>query len=136
MEIKTISITNFKTHSGAIYPKINLYYQQFGIEIGKAPVVLVNHSLTGDANLSGDEGWWTEIIGERKVIDTKKYTIIGFNIPGNGVKGQIFDTPEDFHTGDIASLFLQGLTSLKIKKLYALIGFYRRWNCMGDGCNF
>jgi len=122
LEIKTISITNFKTHSGAIYPKINLYYQQFGIEIGKAPVVLVNHSLTGDANLSGDEGWWTEIIGERKVIDTKKYTIIGFNIPGNGVKGQIFDTPEDFHTGDIASLFLQGLTSLKIKKLYALIG--------------
>ena len=38
------------------------------------------------------------------------------------VKGQVFDTPEDFHTGDIASLFLQGLTSLKIKKLYALIG--------------
>ena len=122
MEIKTISITNFKTHSGAIYPKINLYYQQFGIQIGKAPVVLVNHSLTGDANLSGDKGWWKEIIGVRKVIDTKKYTIIGFNIPGNGVKGQVFDTPEDFHTGDIASLFLQGLTSLKIKKLYALIG--------------
>ncbi len=122
MEIKTISITNFKTHSGAIYPKINLYYQQFGMQIGKAPVVLVNHSLTGDANLSGDKGWWTEIIGVRKVIDTKKYTIIGFNIPGNGVKGQVFDTPEDFHTGDIASLFLQGLSSLKIKKLYALIG--------------
>ncbi len=122
MEIKTISITNFKTHSGAIYPKINLYYQQFGIQIGKAPVVLVNHSLTGDANLSGDGGWWTEIIGVHKVIDTKKYTVIGFNIPGNGVKGQVFDTPQDFHAGDIASLFLQGLTTLKIKKLYALIG--------------
>ena len=92
------------------------------MQIGKAPVVLVNHSLTGDANLSGDKGWWTEIIGVRKVIDTKKYTVIGFNIPGNGVKGQVFDTPEDFHMGDIASLFLQGLTSLKIKKLYALIG--------------
>ncbi len=92
------------------------------MQIGKAPVVLVNHSLTGDANLSGHKGWWTEIIGVRKVIDTKKYTIIGFNIPGNGVKGQVFDTPEDFHTGDIASLFLQGLSSLKIKKLYALIG--------------
>ena len=92
------------------------------MQIGKAPVVLVNHSLTGDANLSGDKGWWKEIIGVRKVIDTKKYTVIGFNIPGNGIKGQVFDTPEDFHTGDIASLFLQGLTSLKIKKLYALIG--------------
>ena len=122
LEISTISIKNFKTHSGAIYPKINLYYQQFGRQIGKAPIVLVNHSLTGDANLTGDKGWWTEIIGKGKIIDTDKYTILGFNIPGNGVKGQIFNKPEDFHTGDIASLFLLGLSNLKIKKLYALIG--------------
>ena len=122
LEIRTISIKNFKTHSGAIYPKINLHYQQFGKQIGKAPIVLVNHSLTGDANLTGDEGWWTEIIGKGKIIDTKKYTILGFNIPGNGVKGQIFNKPEDFHAGDVASLFLLGLRSLKIKKLYALIG--------------
>ena len=122
LEIRTISIKNFKTHSGAIYPKINLYYQQFGRHIGKAPIVLVNHSLTGDANLTGDGGWWTEIIGKGKIIDTDKYTILGFNIPGNGVKGQIFNKPEDFHTGDIASLFLLGLSNLKIKKLYALIG--------------
>ena len=121
-EIRTISIKNFKTHSGAIYPKINLYYQQFGRQIGKAPIVLVNHSLTGDANLTGDGGWWTEIIGKGKIIDTDKYTILGFNIPGNGVKGQTFKKPEDFHTGDIASLFLLGLSNLKIKKLYALIG--------------
>ena len=71
-EIRTISIKNFKTHSGAIYPKINLYYQQFGRQIGKAPIVLVNHSLTGDANLTGDEGWWTDIIGKGKIIDTDK----------------------------------------------------------------
>jgi len=122
LEIRKISIKNFKTHSGAIYPKINLYYQQFGRQIGKAPIVLVNHSLTGDANLTGDGGWWTEIIGKGKIIDTDKYTILGFNIPGNGVKGQIFNKPEDFHTGDIASLFLLGLSNLKIKKLYALIG--------------
>ena len=122
LEIRTISIKNFKTHSGAIYPKINLYYQQFGRQIGKAPIVLVNHSLTGDANLTGDGGWWTEIIGKGKIIDTDKYTILGFNIPGNGVKSQIFNKPEDFHTGDIASLFLLGLSNLKIKKLYALIG--------------
>ena len=98
LEIRTISIKNFKTHSGAIYPKINLYYQQFGRQIGKAPIVLVNHSLTGDANLTGDGGWWTEIIGKGKIIDTDKYTILGFNIPGNGVKGQIFNKPEDLES--------------------------------------
>ena len=48
--------------------------------MSKAPIVLVNHSLTGDANLTGDGGWWTEIIGKGKIIDTDKYTILGFNI--------------------------------------------------------
>ena len=114
-----------------------MYYQQFGRQIGKAPIVLVNHSLTGDANLTGDGGWWTEIIGKGKIIDTDKYTILGFNIPGNGVKGQIFNKPEDFHTGDIASLFLLGLSNLKIKKtLCTHWGIYWRWYCMGDGRNF
>ena len=122
LEIRTISIKKFKTHSGVVYPKINLHYQQFGRQIGKAPIVLVNHSLTGDSNLTGDGGWWNEIIGKGKIIDTEKYTVLGFNIPGNGVKGQTFDKPEDFHTGDIALLFLLGLRSLKINKLYALIG--------------
>jgi len=121
-EIKTISIHNFKTHTGAVYPSINLHYQQFGLAIGTAPVVLVNHSLTGDAQLTGKNGWWNEIIGPAKTIDTLRYTVIGFNIPGNGTLGQTFSKPEDFHTGDIAALFLQGLEDLEISELYALIG--------------
>lgn len=121
-EIQTISISNFRTHTGAVYPSIDLHYQQFGCELGTAPVVLVNHSLTGDAQLTGSGGWWNEIIGPAQTIDTQRYTVIGFNIPGNGVLNQTFSTPEDFHTGDIASLFLQGLKVLKIEKLHALIG--------------
>ena len=121
-EIKTISIHNFKTHTGAVYPSIDMYYQQFGLTIGTAPVVLVNHSLTGDAQLTGKNGWWNEIIGPAKTIDTLRYTVIGFNIPGNGTLGQTFSKPEDFHTGDIAALFLQGLEDLEISELYALIG--------------
>ena len=62
-EIQTISISNFRTHTGAVYPSIDLHYQQFGCELGTAPVVLVNHSLTGDAQLTGNDGWWNEIIG-------------------------------------------------------------------------
>lgn len=121
-EIQTISISNFRTHTGAVYPSIDLHYQQFGCELGTAPVVLVNHSLTGDAQLTGSGGWWNEIIGPAQTIDTQRYTVIGFNIPGNGVLNQTFSTPEDFHTGDIAALFLQGLKVLKIEKLHALIG--------------
>ena len=121
-EIQTISISNFRTHTGAVYPSIDLHYQQFGCELGTAPVVLVNHSLTGDAQLTGNDGWWNEIIGPAQTIDTQHYTLLGFNIPGNGVLNQTFSTPEDFHTGDIAALFLQGLKVLKIETLYALIG--------------
>ena len=120
--IQTISIPDFKTHSGAVYPSIDLHFQQFGCEIGTAPVVLVNHSLTGDARLTGDGGWWNEIIGHGRTIDTQRYTIMGFNIPGNGVLGQTFSIPEDFHAGDIASLYLLGLKALNIEKLHALIG--------------
>ena len=121
-EIQTISISNFRTHTGAVYPSIDLHYQQFGCELGTAPVVLVNHSLTGDAQLTGNDGWWNEIIGPAQTIDTQRYTVIGFNIPGNGVLNQTFSTPEDFHAGDIGALFLQGLKVLKIEKLHALIG--------------
>ena len=121
-EIKTISILDFKTHSGAVFDSIKLYYQQFGKQIGTAPVVLVNHSLTGDSKLSGEGGWWNEMIGPDKIIDTNRYTVLGFNIPGNGVMDQTFSNPEDFHAGDIAFLFLKGLHALDVKFLHALIG--------------
>ena len=121
-EIKTISILDFKTHSGAVFDSIKLYYQQFGKQIGTAPVVLVNHSLTGDSKLTGKGGWWNEMIGPDKIIDTNRYTVLGFNIPGNGVMDQTFSNPEDFHAGDIAFLFLKGLHALDVKFLHALIG--------------
>jgi len=121
-EIKTISILDFKTHSGAVFDSIKLYYQQFGKQIGTAPVVLVNHSLTGDSKLTGEGGWWNEMIGPDKIIDTNRYTVLGFNIPGNGVMNQTFSNPEDFHAGDIAFLFLKGLHALDVKFLHALIG--------------
>ena len=121
-EIKTISILDFKTHSGAVFDSIKLYYQQFGKQIGTAPVVLVNHSLTGDSKLTGEGGWWNEMIGPDKIIDTNRYTVLGFNIPGNGVMDQTFSNPEDFHAGDIAFLFLKGLYDLDVKFLHDLIG--------------
>ena len=122
MEIKTLTISQFTTSTGAFYSSINLHYQHFGKAIGTSPVVLVNHSLTGDSQVTGKNGWWNEIIGYGKTIDTHQYSILAFNIPGNGTLQQTFSNPEDFHTGDIASIFIKGLKILKIDKLYALIG--------------
>lgn len=67
-------------------------------------------------------GWWKEAIGEGKPVDTNTYTILAFNIPGNGYDGFLIDNPKDFVTKDIARLFLQGLEVLNINELYAIIG--------------
>ena len=122
MKVQTLSISNFKTHKGVSYDSIELHYHQFGQAIGNAPVVLVNHSLTGDSIVCGEKGWWNEIIGEGQTIDTNHYTILAFNIPGNGMLGQTFSSPKDFHAGDVAALFLVGLKVLGITNLFALIG--------------
>tara|TARA_A100001011_G_scaffold398894_1_gene505029 strand:+ start:2400 stop:3401 length:1002 start_codon:yes stop_codon:yes gene_type:complete len=121
-EVKTISINNFTTDSGIAYDQIDLHYQHFGQSFDHAPVVLINHSLTGDANVIGHKGWWSEIVGPNLTIDTHRFSILAFNIPGNGVNDYILEKYEDFHTGDIAEIFYQGLQILSIQKLFALIG--------------
>ena len=120
--IQSLSIKDVKTATGAFHAKLNLFYQNFGQPLDKAPVVLINHSLTGDADVAGQKGWWKELVGVEKTIDTNRYAVLAFNIPGNGVEGQTFSNPKDFHAGDIALLFLKGLKLLGISKIYALIG--------------
>ncbi|MFQ3340830.1 MAG: homoserine O-acetyltransferase, partial [Flavobacteriaceae bacterium] len=122
MEIQTLSISHFITNTGAFYDSIDLHYQHFGQGIGTAPVVLVNHSLTGDSQVTGKHGWWNEIIGPGKTINTHRYCILAFNIPGNGTLNQTFSKADDFNAGDIATLFLKGLKALKVLELFALVG--------------
>ena len=121
-EVKTISINNFTTDSGAVYDKVDLHYQHFGQSSDHAPVVLINHSLTGDANVAGSQGWWSEVVGPNLTIDTRHFSVLAFNIPGNGVNDYTLENYNDFHTGDIAEIFYQGLQILGIVKLFALIG--------------
>ena len=71
--LKYISLQNFTTESGYFYPEFELSYQLFGQELHTAPVILVNHALTGNSNVAGDSGWWNALIGLGKLIDTAKY---------------------------------------------------------------
>ena len=117
-----INILSYTTESGIQFETVKLSYQLFGKELGTAPVVLVNHALTGNSNVTGASGWWKEIIGKNKAIDTNVYSILAFNIPGNGYDGFIIEDYKNFVARDIAKLFLIGLKELKITQLYALIG--------------
>ena len=116
--LKIDKYTNF----GGTTQDIPLSYQVFGPELHTAPIVLVNHALTGNSDVAGENGWWSALIGDGKCIDTKKYTIIVFNVPGNGYDGFLIENYKDFVAQDIAKIFLLGLEALKIHQLFALIG--------------
>ncbi len=120
-EIKHIQLPGFTAISGRV-EDIDLSYQLFGRALHSAPVVVVNHALTGNSNVAGVDGWWTSLIGEGKCIDTAKYTVLAFNIPGNGYDGFVIDNYKDYVAGDIARIFLLGLKHLQIKSVYAVMG--------------
>jgi homoserine O-acetyltransferase len=121
-QLKHITLENFISEKGIKTKQIKLSYQIFGKALHTAPVILVNHALTGNSNVAGENGWWTDLVGENKVIDTNQYTILAFNIPGNGFDGFVIENYKDFEARDIASIFLLGLKQLKVTKLFALIG--------------
>ncbi len=119
--LHTVSITDFTTASGTVLT-LPLSYEVFGRPLKKAPVILVNHALTGNSHVAGEDGWWNSIIGDGKCIDTRIYTVLSFNIPGNGYDGFLIENYKDFVAQDIAKVFLKGLEQLGIKGLFAIIG--------------
>ena len=116
-----LKIKNYKCLNG-VSQDIDLSYQLFGRELHAAPIVLVNHALTGNSNVCGKNGWWSTLIGKNKCIDTEIYTVLSFNIPGNGYDKFVIENYKDFVAGDIAHIFLEGLKQLEINQLYAIIG--------------
>lgn len=123
--LEKIDLFNFDLENGSRQPHISLFYQTFGEPIGTAPVVVVNHALTGNSSVTGENGWWNDLIGENKIIDTNYFTVIAFNIPGNGYDenfGNLISNYQEFTLRDIARIFWEGLFSLKIETIFSVIG--------------
>lgn len=103
--------------------RFEIHFQIFGKPLHQAPIILVNHALTGNSNVAGIDGWWQELIGENKTINLKNYTVIAINIPGNGYnQSEVFENYQDFTTKMIAELFWNTLDHLQVKELFAVIG--------------
>ncbi len=119
--LQKLKIKDFITLNGTIQ-ELQLSYEVFGQPLHTAPIVLVNHALTGNSTVTGENGWWSSLIGPEKCIDTEQYTILAFNIPGNGYDGFEIKNYMDFVAGDIAKIFLIGLKQLQISQLYVIIG--------------
>lgn len=119
------TIRDYRTETGVLYSGIEVSYELFGQELGTAPVVLVNHALTGNSDAAGElTGWWKELISKGNTIDTDKYTILCINIPGNGYdnkKENLIDNPKNFKARDIAKIFGLLLNELGVTKLHSVI---------------
>ncbi|WP_339833485.1 alpha/beta fold hydrolase [uncultured Flavobacterium sp.] len=123
--LEKIDVFDFNLENGKHKKHISLFYQTFGQTIGSAPIVVINHALTGNSNVTGKEGWWNDLIGKNKTIDTNFYTVVAFNIPGNGFDENpenLIENYQDFTAKDIARIFLEGLFYLQINEIFALIG--------------
>lgn len=117
-------ISNFQTHAGYTC-NLDVSYRLYGLKLGTAPIVLVNHALTGNSQVTGQDGWWSDLIGPEKIIDTHCYTVLAIDIPGNGHDGEashLIRNYKQFNNADIARVQYEVLKKLKISKLFAVIG--------------
>jgi homoserine O-acetyltransferase len=124
-KVEKIDLFNFELEKGKQKAYISLSYQIFGPPMGQAPIVVVNHSLTGNSKITGENGWWSGIVGNEKPIDTTYFTVIVFNIPGNGYDneiGNLIDNYRDFTIRDMARIFWKGLFYLNINYVFAVVG--------------
>jgi len=73
--------------SGEVLPEFNLIYETYGkLNADKSNAVLICHALSGTHHVAGRyskedkyPGWWDNLIGPGKPLDTNKFFVIGVN---------------------------------------------------------
>ena len=76
-------------HSGGVLPEYTLAYETYGtLNADASNAVLVCHALNASHHVAGvDElgnlGWWDNLIGPGKPLDTERFFVIGVNNPGS-----------------------------------------------------
>jgi homoserine O-acetyltransferase len=128
--------------SGARFGPLTLAYETCGtLNEDKSNVILILHALSGDSHVAGyytpdDEkpGWWDNMVGPGKGIDTDKYFIVCSNIIGScmGSTGPCTSNPKtvlpyglDFPVvtiGDMVEAQKALMDHLGVKKLLAVVG--------------
>jgi homoserine O-acetyltransferase len=92
----------FRLEQGGTLPELRLRYETYGrLDLERSNAVLVFHAWTGSAHLAGTytqetlrslpaleqafgaEGWWDELAGPGRMLDTEKYFVICANHIGS-----------------------------------------------------
>ncbi len=72
---------------GAVLPAYELMYETYGeLNAARSNAVLVCHALSGNHHVAGchaddprDVGWWDNLVGPGKPLDTRKFFVVGVN---------------------------------------------------------
>ena len=121
---------------------VNIRYETYGkLAPARDNAVLIAHALTGDAHVSGKHspddrkpGWWDNMVGPGKYIDTDKYFVICSNVIG-GCSGSTGPRSVNPATGKLYNLDFPVITiadmvraqkrlidHLQITRLLAVVG--------------
>ncbi|GAA4418644.1 homoserine O-acetyltransferase [Georgenia halophila] len=84
-----VDIGSLALEAGGRLPNVRMAYETWG-ELNAAGdnAVLVLHALTGDSHVAGHgpddpvPGWWHQIVGPGRAIDTDKYFVVAPNVLG------------------------------------------------------
>ena len=96
----------FVFESGDEIPAFTLRYETYGkLNEAKSNAILICHALSGDHHCAGihsledkKQGWWNNLIGPGKALDTNKYFVICSNCLG-GCQGSTGPKSENPATG-------------------------------------
>ena len=101
--------TPLPLQSGAVLRDYTLVYETYGrLNADRSNAVLVCHALNASHHVAGvhaddqgrplpkSEGWWDNLIGPGKPLDTDKFFVIGINNPGScfGSTGPMHTNPD------------------------------------------
>lgn len=127
--------------SGKKIEQITIAYETYGtLNEKKSNAILVLHALSGDSHAAGFHkgakraGWWDEMIGKGKALDTEKYFIICSNVIG-GCRGSTGPSSINPKTGktygtefpiitikDIVNAQVRLIDHFEIEKLLTVVG--------------
>jgi homoserine O-acetyltransferase len=127
--------------SGEKLGPVTLAYETYGeLNATKSNAVLVLHALSGDAHAAGyyrcesTLGWWDNMIGPGRALDTQKYFVICSNVVG-GCRGSTGPSSIDPETGkpygtdfplvtigDMVNAQRHLVDNLGIERLFSVIG--------------
>jgi homoserine O-acetyltransferase/O-succinyltransferase len=83
-------VGSFDLEAGGYLPSVRVAYETWGtLNAAGSNAVLVLHALTGDSHVTGEagpghvtDGWWAEMVGPGKPIDTDRYFVVAPNALG------------------------------------------------------